>query len=117
MSQLRPGATEQWRRRIADQQASGLSIAAFCRAQHLSENTFYLWKRLLQQGNAEGKASAAASFVEVKSSPRGAGRPAGTAGEGCAIEVRLRNHRRLRVRPGFSRTLLAELMSVLEALP
>lgn len=117
MSQSRPEAAQQWRRRIADQQAGGLSIAAFCRAEHLSENTFYLWKRLLQQGDAEGKASAAASFVEVKCSPRGAGRRADPAGEISAIEVRLRQDRRLRVGAGFDRNLLTDLVKTLESLP
>jgi transposase-like protein len=39
------GAAKQWARRLAQQQESGLSIAAFCRRHDLSQVTFHYWKR------------------------------------------------------------------------
>ena len=42
-----PELRELWRRRIAQQKASGQSIHAFCRDQTLSENSFYAWRKKL----------------------------------------------------------------------
>lgn len=41
-----------WRHRIAQQQASGQSIRAFCRDQKLSEHSFYAWRKQLETTNA-----------------------------------------------------------------
>jgi hypothetical protein len=42
-----PERREQWRQRIAEQQASGKSVRAFCGDHKLSEHSFYLWRRQL----------------------------------------------------------------------
>src|SRR5271156_1379938 len=113
MNTSRAATAEQWRRRMADQKASGLSVAAFCRDQHISENTFYLWNRLLRQGAESGASVAeakpvASSFIEVKPTlPAGRRFPATLGGEAIGIEIRLDHDRRLLVRPGFDRKLLA----------
>jgi hypothetical protein len=39
---------DQWRQRVDRQQTSGLSIAEFCRKEHLSPNGFYIWRRKLR---------------------------------------------------------------------
>lgn len=36
-----------WQRLLAEQQASGLSIAAWCFQQDVSEQSFYYWRRRL----------------------------------------------------------------------
>jgi hypothetical protein len=42
-------AAETWRRRIAEQACSGLSVAAFCARRDWAVPTFYSWKRRLRQ--------------------------------------------------------------------
>jgi hypothetical protein len=37
----------QWRQRMERQQASGLSVAEFCRRENLSPHGFYVWRRKL----------------------------------------------------------------------
>jgi Transposase len=103
MSESRRGIlVERWRQRIGEHLASGQSVAAFCRDHGLSENSFYVWKRRLRQGET-------APFVEVKTASADAGPCSG-------IEVGLRGHRRLLVRRGFDRDLLIELIRTLEAI-
>ena len=104
MSQSRRAIREQWRKRIAQQQSSGKSVAAFCRDGGVSENSFYFWKRHLREADA-------ATFVELKTSAAAVpeARPA-------RIEVRLSGRRRLLVRRGFDRDLLIELVRVLEGI-
>src|SRR5271169_5919931 len=98
-------AAEKWRQRIAEHLSSGQSVAAFCRGQDISENSFYVWKRRLRRGDVEGFASTPTPFVELKPSPAAVAEVQ-TAG----IEVCLRHQRRLRVRPGFDRDLLIDLV-------
>ena len=40
---------DKWRQRIQGQRESGLSIAAFCRREHISAPGFYVWRRKLRQ--------------------------------------------------------------------
>src|SRR5216683_2800934 len=50
MSKTREGRREFWRRLIAQQQQSGISVRAFCQQQGTTEYSFYQWrKRLAQQ--------------------------------------------------------------------
>jgi hypothetical protein len=43
----------QWRRRINQWQASGLSVRAFCAQHGLSSASFYHWRRVLERRAAE----------------------------------------------------------------
>ena len=104
MSQTRRGAREKWRQIIEAQQASGQTVAAYCRGHGIGQASFFAWKRRLRA------AAPATEFVEVKAV---AGvKPVSTDG----IEVCLAGGRRLLVRPGFDRDLFAELIGVLEGL-
>ncbi len=40
---------ERWRERISAQQASGLSVRAYCRAQGIGEHSFYAWRQKLRR--------------------------------------------------------------------
>ena len=53
---------EFWQSALDRQQSSGLSVAAFCRRELLSDKTFYLWRRRL--GSA-GHVRAEPSFTEL----------------------------------------------------
>ena len=47
------GTGEKWRRRIAEQRESGLSIAAYCRRHDLTQVSFHYWKRRLRDEPAK----------------------------------------------------------------
>ena len=46
---MREDSARKWRRLIAKQQASRLTIAEFCRRQKISDVSFYLWRKKLAQ--------------------------------------------------------------------
>lgn len=48
----------QWRKRIAEQQTSGLSVEAFCRAQGIASSTFFARRQRLREADRP-------AFVEV----------------------------------------------------
>ncbi len=91
-------SVERWRRVVAQQQASGLSIAAFCRRQRLSEASFFAWRRKLRD---------TVGFAEVKLAEEPA-----CVTEG--IELRLPGQRCIVLRPGFDRQTLLDLLATLE---
>jgi transposase-like protein len=98
-------AWQKWHEIIRRQQASGLSVAAFCRRSGVAASSLYAWKR-------RWAAAATPAFVEAKVAEEPAP-PAPSA----AIELRLGGGRRLRVRRGFDRDLLVQVLAVLEGRP
>jgi transposase-like protein len=113
-----PDASKQnrWLELIGRWQQSQLTIRAFCECHHVSEASFFAWRRVLRQRglldeSAEPKAATTASkspaFVKlsaVESEPPPAN----------AIELVLGGRRVLRVQPGFDADLLLELVRLLE---
>ena len=93
---------EHWRALLAEQQASGRSVGAFCRARRLPQSTFYTWRARLA---AEHERPA---FVELR--PVGRSTPSGEA----AIELALANGGRVLVRPGFDPQTLRDVLGVLD---
>jgi hypothetical protein len=118
MSESSFPARDKWREVIERQRASGLAVATFCRQNAVAASSFFAWKRRLSAtAPAFVEATAAARPSPPKSDAETpAARPeAGVAGgEVSAIEVRLRGGRRVRVRRGFDRALLAEVVAALE---
>ena len=58
----------EWRRLLARQRASGLSIRAFCRREQVGEATFHHWRRTLAghlEGGIEGRKETEPAFVDV----------------------------------------------------
>jgi hypothetical protein len=106
MSEAILSAPQKWREVLARFDASGLSAAAFCRENALAESSFFSWRRRL------AARPAASPFVEAKV----VAVPVVTRAAGV-IDVRLRGGRRVRVRRGFDRVLLAEVVAALEGLP
>jgi hypothetical protein len=103
-----------WRALIAEQQASGQSVAAFCRERGLRDGPFYEWKKRLQRAEAS-------PFVAVEIAP--AETPAVPSPLPVAptssmpIEIRLRYGRTLLVGPDFEANHLRRLLQVLEQEP
>jgi transposase-like protein len=58
MSQSRKQALLKWQSLFSEQEQSGQSAAAFCRARGVRESLFYYWKKQLQE-------VARRQFVEV----------------------------------------------------
>lgn len=71
-------SVEQWERWIDEQQASGVSITAFCESIGVSQNAFYVRRRQL----AQQPHRAAAGFVSLTLAPTD------NAAENRAAEVR-----------------------------
>ena len=90
---------DEWREILAQQQASGLTVAAFCRRAQLSAVSFFAWRRKLRE---------AVTFAEVKLAPEAASEPGG-------IELHWPGQRWVVVRPGFDRRTLLDLLAALEA--
>lgn len=99
--------SSQWRTLVEEQQASGLSVAAFCRRAGVGESSFYRWHQKLRDQ---------LNFAEVRVTPdkgeRSSREPVG--GDEAALELWLPRERCLVVRPGFDRQTLIELLAILE---
>lgn len=93
---------EHWRALLAEQQASGRSLWAFCRARRLPQSTLYRWRARLAREHERP------AFVELRATERMD--PPGEA----AIELALANGRRVLVRPGFDPQTLRALLGVLD---
>jgi len=55
-----------WREVIETQKTSGLSIADYCRNQHIRSNVFYAWRRRIQKRQMDKQ-----GFIELRSSVSG----------------------------------------------
>ena len=96
----------QWRRRLNQWRASGLSGWTFCARHSLSSANFYHWRRVLERRAAEEPA-----FVPVQVVADAV--PA----QASALEVVLTDGRVVRVAPGFDAATLRQLLAVLEGQP
>ena len=118
----RDRAKEQhWRQHLAAWRQSGQTVRAYCRAEGLSEPSFYAWRRTLSQQRRTTAANrpaapakpvlstAASAFVPVRLVDPPTVTP--------PVEVVLRGGRLLRVSVGFSASTLRDLVVVLEDLP
>jgi len=109
MAQGRPRDSrkeQQWRRRIQQWQRSGLSVQAFCTLHELTAASFYAWRRLIQQRDAQAGPFVAVQVVGDEQPT--AQRP---------FEVVLPGGRTLRVPPGFDSAALRQLLAVLREVP
>ena len=104
----RKDASARWRKLLEDQRASGLPVTAFCRERGIAASSLFAWRRRLARGEPVFKP------VKVAATPAPS-RRGGDGGEG-AIELHLAAQRRLIVRRGFDRQLLADVIYALESL-
>ena len=101
-------AAARWRKLLEDQRASGLPISAFCRERGIPASSLFAWRSKLRGTGTE--IFKAVAIVPDSKPRRYGGDDAG------AIELCLPGERRLRVRRGFDRQLLWDLISALELL-
>ena len=103
-------AAEQWAKRVALLERSGLSIRTFAEREGLKAGSLSFWKWKLGQdrgGKSAGRQASPVSFVELRAEPA-----AGSSVQ--PFEVELRSGRRVRVAAGFDAAELARLVVVLE---
>jgi hypothetical protein len=121
LDQTQPGkkdASARWRKLLEDQRASGLPISAFCRERGIPASSLFAWRRRLASGAQVFKP---VKIAATPTPPRRRGGDDGDdgddGGEG-AIELYLpgAGARRLIVRRGFDRQLLADVIDALESL-
>jgi hypothetical protein len=100
---------EHWRQVLQRWRASGMSVRGFCGRHKIHESRFWWWKRRLgEQVEAAAKSEPAFVPVTIVEAPSAAS---------AAIDIRLTNGHRLRVRAGCDRQLLSEVVAVLEGRP
>jgi len=103
-----------WRRALARQRESGLTVRAFCRREGVSEPSFYAWRRVVRERDAERRPTA-------KRQPTRPGflpvvlREAPTRDGG--IVIAWRGGRRMHLPATVHPDRLAELVRALEASP
>jgi transposase len=105
-----------WRRHIDRQGASGLSIRDYCDRHGLQEHSFYSWRRTIAERDRHdkpmrGQPDAAPAFLPVAVIETPSRR------HDSPIDIRLTDGRRVRVRAGCDRTLLADVLAILHAAP
>lgn len=86
---------EYWRKLIAEQEASGETIRAFCKQRGIGDHSFYSWRRRL-------RVNAPVQFALLQ-----------TVGSGAPLELILAHGERLRIANGVD---AATLRLVLDAL-
>ena len=101
---------EQWAEWVAEQAASGPTVAAFCDSIGVSENSFYVWRRKLRAREDEFTTGSAAQLVELTVVDAGRGSRAMSDG----VEIDLPCGAVVRV-PGDAGLLGAVLGVLLEA--
>jgi transposase-like protein len=105
---IRAVKQKKWQGVISDQETSGQSIAAFCRAREVSEPLFYYWRKRLREGGSS-------HFVELQVAKAQRKPKHSGSAPGSSIEVRLGNGRSLVVPPEFEVSHLRALLAVVES--
>jgi transposase-like protein len=100
-----PHKEQHWRRLIQLWKNSGLTVRAFCARHHLSQPSFYAWRRELQQRDA------ATAFVPVQVETND---QVARVTSMPTIEIVLAGGQCVRVTPGFDPATLRQLLAVLQ---
>ena len=121
MARHRDWAKERsWRQHLTRWRSSGLGVRAYCRAEGLSEPSFYAWRRLLAERRFQRQRRQPAGTATRRRLPATAGfvpvRLVEEPSPGAAVEVVVRGGRVVRVAPGFRAETLRDVVAVLEGL-
>lgn len=96
-------SAKRWARRIAEQEAGGESVRAFCRGRSIGENSFYWWRRRL-------RGSHGVRFAVVETQPA-----AVDAGLEACLELVLAGGERLRIARGIDAATLRLTLDAIRA--
>jgi transposase-like protein len=102
-----------WQERLANRQASGLSIDDFCITEGVSRSTFYRWARLLREGvpasvQEEGVIPTLAELAEPKFLP--------ISLTASPVEIKLPNGGSVRLPVGVGEAVLVKIVEAVGAL-
>jgi hypothetical protein len=109
-----------WQRRLGRFVSSGLAVARFCAAEHVSEASFYYWRKKLglrRRGRAVGaedRAAGRGSRRGITNDPR-IFRPVTVVPASCGVVVRLPGGTRIEVEAGRLDTLRAVVAETVRA--
>jgi hypothetical protein len=92
-----------WQRLLAEQQASGLSVVAWCFQQDIREQTFYYWRKRLSKPTVP-PATPAPQWLALDTAP--------AAGHGLMLQI---GPVAITVTAGFDQQVLADVVHVLTA--
>ena len=95
---------QHWRRLIQLWKSSGLTVRAFCARHHITQPSFYAWRRELQQRDAT-------TFVPVQVATDD------QPDSSTPIEILLAGGRSVRITPGFDPATLRQVLAVLQDVP
>jgi hypothetical protein len=102
-----------WRRHIARQRASGLTIRAYCATQQLREASFYFWRQVIAKRDRESPARSTAAAPAPTFLPVAVIDSPPEQGADVPIDIRLADGHRVRIRAGCDRSLLADVLTLL----
>jgi len=85
-------------------QESGLSIAAFCKKEGISEAAYYYWRRKLTGGVSKSEGKSSPNFLEVVM-PRS---------NNATLELVFSSGSSLRINPGADNKMLSQVLSALK---
>lgn len=105
---IQPIKQVKWQSLVSEWQASGQSVAAFCRTREVPEPQFHYWKKRLRE-------EARPQFVELEVAKPQLRPKCYSSTLGSAIEVRLSNGRSLMVPPDFDANHLRALLAIVES--
>ena len=131
-----PRRQSHWEEVMRRWREGGQSVRAFCRAEGMRESAFYFWRRKLTRrghqvdagnglrprGRAAVRASGSSKRVRPGHGPTPSFLPVHVVEHGAAeaahgVEIILGQGRTVRVRAGFDRQTLADVLAVLEVRP
>jgi len=100
----RTSRREYWQGVLARQASSGLSVKTFCAREHVSYQSYFVWKRKFREEPVQAKGAMTFAPVTVVAEA-----PAGTGG----MEILLPGDRRVVVHAPVDRQALADVLAVL----
>jgi transposase-like protein len=107
MTEHGPRLWEKWRAIVAEQMASGQSVAAFSKESGVTSSQVFAWRKRFREAEK-------AQFVEVQIKPAEPPQEIGIRPQAKVIEVRLCGGRSIAVGPGFDANHLRARLAVLE---
>lgn len=97
-----------WEQRLAEQEASGKSIAAWCKEQAVRENQFYYWRKKLRTSQAEEIQPIQWLTLDLQHNKQ-----ASPAGDCITVHI---GKATVEIRKGFDHHLLREIVQVLQTI-